>query len=240
MIRKLGALLVILVILSMMFVAFAEEDFTPEGDAEGYYDEQLETLNTTVSGDWMYMLLEDGTAAVVRYLGEDVNLLVPERIDGYTVSAVYSFCFAMAGSSSSITLPKTIETLYTDAFMYSTANTIMLNDGLKMIGEYAFYSCDRLTNITIPGSVKVIGANAFANCSLLVGTVINEGVMEIADGAFNACDRLADVSVPASVITIGEGVFPDRVDFRLHVISDSYAAHYAAQYHIAMALFEQE
>jgi hypothetical protein len=239
MMKKPWALLLAMIALLTVAAASAEEEFTPEGDAEGYYDDQLKSLKTTVWGDWMYLIQEDGTAAVIRYSGEDVDLVIPERIDGYIVTAIYSFCFAWISSTKSITMPKSMTTLYTDAFMYSTADTIILNDGLKTIGEYAFFSCDQLTNITIPASVELIGAYAFENCSSLVSVTINEGVLEIADGAFNACDVLTDVSVPASVAIIGENAFPDRVDFRLHVVPNSYAEDYAAQYHIVMMPIEQ-
>lgn len=40
-------------------------------------------------------------------------------------------------------------------------------EGLTSIGNYAFYNCTQLTNITIPNSVTSIGDYAFYNCDNL-------------------------------------------------------------------------
>ena len=42
------------------------------------------------SGDFQYILLEDGTAEITKYSGKDVELVIPETLDGYRVSSVPS------------------------------------------------------------------------------------------------------------------------------------------------------
>ena len=55
---------------------------------------------------------------------------------------------------------------------------------LQRIGNWAFYNCHELQNLTIP-----------------------EGVTEIGDGAFYGCVYLEDLSLPSSVQSIGDNTF---------------------------------
>ena len=84
-----------------------------------------------------------------------------------------------------------------------------LSNNLKMaeIGYRAFCNCSRLKSITIPNSVKLIGAWAFGFCSSLTNIMIPDSVTWILDYAFWACSSLTSVTIPDSVTTIGEGAF---------------------------------
>ena len=67
---------------------------------------------------------------------------------------------------------------------------VVVEDGVKNIGECAFYDCSGLTSITIPNSVTSIGAAAFGYCSSLTSITIPESVTSIGDGAFKNCSGL--------------------------------------------------
>ena len=58
------------------------------------------------------------------------------------------------------------------------------NSQLQRIGNWAFYNCHELQNLTIP-----------------------EGVIEIGDGAFYGCTYLENLSLPASMQSIGDNTF---------------------------------
>ena len=49
---------------------------------------------------------------------------------------------------------------------------VVIPDGTKKIGAYAFYNCDALTSVTIPDSVTSIGGSAFSGCSGLESITI--------------------------------------------------------------------
>ena len=68
----------------------------------------------------------------------------------------------------------------------STVKIVMGNDVTK-IGNYAFYECSNLENITISDTVTKIGPYAFFGCSSLTSIIIPESVTSIGMYAFNHC-----------------------------------------------------
>lgn len=73
------------------------------------------------------------------------------------------------------------------------------------IGERAFYRCESLTSISIPGSVTSIGEMAFLGCTALTSITIPENVTNIGQGTFNFCTGLTSANILNSVI--GEAMF---------------------------------
>ena len=76
-------------------------------------------------------------------------------------------------------------------------------ENVTSIGDYAFSSCNSLTNIIIPEGVTSIGNSAFSNCRALTSITIPEGVTSIGDSVFLYCSNLADVIIPRSMMSIG-------------------------------------
>ncbi len=84
---------------------------------------------------------------------------------------------------------------------------IDIKDGVTSIGNGTFCGCVSLTSVIIPGSVKIIGVNAFSGCEKLSNVRISEGVTSIGDGVFKGCTALEEITIPESVETIGENAF---------------------------------
>jgi hypothetical protein len=100
--------------------------------------------------------------------------------------------------------------------------SVVINDGVTSIGDYAFYICSKFTSITIPGSVTSIGNGAFQGCDGLTSVTLSEGVTSIGDYAFEGCENLTSITIPDGVTSIEPGTFsgctsltsvtiPDRV-----------------------------
>ncbi len=84
---------------------------------------------------------------------------------------------------------------------------ITFDGDVTMIGDRAFYECDKLTGITIPNSVTRIGDRAFTDCKHLQGITIPEGVTIVENFAFYYCYNLKSCTLPQSLIEIGEYAF---------------------------------
>ena len=78
---------------------------------------------------------------------------------------------------------------------------------LKLIPDSAFYNCDKLTSITLPDCVNMIGKRAFDDCDSLLSVNLGNGITVIGDNAFNSCDNLTSITLPDNVTTIGYYAF---------------------------------
>ncbi len=82
-----------------------------------------------------------------------------------------------------------------------------IKENTRLIADDAFWSCDKVTEIIIPNSVKIIGSGAFSGCSSLLAISIPEDVTTIGQGSFSGCSSLLAISIPEGVTTIGQGTF---------------------------------
>ena len=107
-------------------------------------------------------------------------------IFGYTTSsssssisgATYQYYYSASSSSSK----------YYHYYIPTSLRKVTVTGG--NIGQYAFYNCNGLTNITIPDSVTSIGGEAFYKCSALTSIVIPDSVTSIGYYAFYGCNCL--------------------------------------------------
>ena len=75
------------------------------------------------------------------------------------------------------------------------------------IGEYLFYKCEGLTDVTLSGNITNIGNNAFSNCSNLQNIHITDSVTNIGSYAFYNCTKLTNIIIPDNVTNIGSSIF---------------------------------
>ncbi len=78
---------------------------------------------------------------------------------------------------------------------FSIPNTV------TSIGDYAFYYCSALTDVTIPNSVTSIGDHAFSNCYALTEVAIPNSVTSIGDYAFGSCSSMTTMTVDMTNIS---------------------------------------
>ena len=99
---------------------------------------------------------------------------------------------------------------------------VVIEDGVTIIGSYAFYGCSNITNVTLPSSVISIGNYGFYNAISKIENVYYDGNIEswleinFKDFGSNPCsgsnlyfngELAADVVIPDSVTSIGNYAF---------------------------------
>ena len=82
--------------------------------------------------------------------------------------------------------------------------TLVIDNGVTTIGNYAFQQCDRFTGtLTIPNTVTYIGDWAFERCRGFTGDlIIPNSVTSIKDRAFWQCSGFTSFTLPKSITTI--------------------------------------
>ena len=121
------------------------------------------------------------------------SIVIPEGIKRIGSNAFYQ------NNMTTVSLPSTVEYIEGNAFRECTMLTeLALNEGLKEIGNYAFYTCKGLKTITLPSTLTSIGTS-FNLCFNLwkVVSLIQEP-FAITEDAFSASVyRDAVLVVPA-------------------------------------------
>src|SRR5690554_1403534 len=82
-------------------------------------------------------------------------------------------------------------------FNTETGNPDLSN--LNYIGNWSFYNCHNLTEITIPEGVTEIGLAAFYGCTYLEALSLSSTVRSIGDNSFAKCSKLKSISISAEM-----------------------------------------
>jgi len=170
------------------------------GPGAYYYSEpvdeyyQLKTHHIT-SGDFKYVLNEDGTATIMGYNAAGNNdLIIPENLDGHTVTTIGWFaelsqCPNEPNNKSSITEEN------------RRSREIALKFGID------FYAAVSPKSVVIPACVKRIYDSAFACCQLFETVVIKGDNVFIDEGAFSCCCSLASIEITGNNVNISDAAF---------------------------------
>lgn len=116
---------------------------------------------------------------------------------------------------------------------------LVIEEGIKEIGPYAFYCMDKVTSVVLPESLEIIGDHAFYDTKLeyltipagvrriedhaftdshvLKGVITRGGLEYIGVRAFSNCG-LESVSIGGGVDTIGESAFDSSTHLKYIVI----------------------
>ena len=154
-----------------------------------------------------FVLANDGTWEVFGTSAQK-SVVIPSQVDGIPVTRIGNSAFAHWSSMRSIEIPESIVSMGEYAFYFCIGlENISLPEGITHIPDYAFAHCSFMNSIDIPASITSIGENSFLYCSELESIVLPEGISEIPRSAFEFCGNLKTLVVPDSVSSIEEYAF---------------------------------
>ena len=84
--------------------------------------------------------------------------------------------------------------------------TVVVEEGVTSVGNYAFYQCGNLTEVTLADSVTTLGTATFNNCYALTSVKLSDSITAIPDYCFNYCG-LTEIDWPANLTSIGSNAF---------------------------------
>ena len=93
-----------------------------------------------------------------------------------------------------------------DSFSESRINELVIEEGVKYIGNRAFYCCRELTQVSLPSTIRFIGDEAFSVCDKVSRYSLSDSV-SIGRGAFSNNLSLVEVGMPKVVSNIGAQAF---------------------------------
>ena len=149
---------------------------------------------------YTYSLDDDENATITSYKGNATSLIIPSKLDRYTVVAIGNEAFKGNSLLRAVSFPDTVTAIGDLAFFgCNSLSSITLNDGLTTIGTRAFASCTSLWAIDIPDTVTKISAGAFAQCSALHYVKLSSTLEQMDAHAFFDCDSLTSITIPKTL-----------------------------------------
>ncbi|MCM3174086.1 leucine-rich repeat protein [Paenibacillus sp. MER 99-2] len=164
-------------------------------------------------------------ATITGYTGSSSDIIIPDEIDGYPVTAIGNEAFRSKrltsvtipegvlsiGSSAfhsnnltSVTIPNSITSISDRVFASNNIVDLVIPDSVTSIGDYAF-SSNNLSNVTLSNHVALIGTGAFFYNNL-TSIILPSGLTSLSPSVFMS-NKLTNVVIPDGVTSIGNGAF---------------------------------
>ena len=179
--KRIIAALLALIVLLCSLSAFSEEDEWEDDDCEDFTDEEIEDEFEE----------EEDHVDFLTISGYNINTF---ESNGFryqkTEDGQGAILVSYYGTDADVVFPDTVNELPVVAI-----NTAMcINNSI-------------IQKLQIPGTVQIIGPNAFAQCPNLESVEIQEGLKTLDKCCFGGCPKLKEIMLPDSLEIIDDYVF---------------------------------
>lgn len=133
-----------------------------------YASDVPQKQEVTAEGDFQF---DASSGTIKKYNGTATDVVIPEKINGKTVTTIGKGAFVRKGLTS-VVIPEGVETIDQGAFSANSLTTIKLPSTVKQIERLAFGMNKNLTKVELNEGLEYIGQQAFMGDESLAGEVI--------------------------------------------------------------------
>ena len=189
--------------------------------------DQIDPINlkeSVTEDGFRYVTNNDDTITIRAYEGKKTNILIPNEIDGKSVTKIDGMAFEKCKNLTEINIDD-------DNPQYSSEDGMLYNKDKTQLIRCPIAK----KSVTIPDSVTEIESAAFKNCSSLTEIEIPKGVTAVRQEAFGDCSKLRKIKIAESVKDMGIAVFLN-CNLTIYGEENSSAQTYANENKIAFKL----
>ncbi len=182
----------------------------------------------------------DGKVKITGYEGDATELVIPETLDGATVTTIKSYAVDGNTAITSVTFPDTVESIEARAFFGCTAlKSVNLPTNLVSLGSGAFgktaiesvnipkslekadYSYNSHNTYTVNGVEVNVSEGPFVLCDNLKTVAFDKGATFVPGNILRGCTGLEEITIPDTVTIIKSAAFMDCVNLKSFNVPDA-------------------
>lgn len=200
----------------------------PDGMTNVIIPDTIKGVTVTNIGDYAFSTFANQTSirevklpTTIKNIGEcafaNCSTLLRVNIPK-GVTKIRNNTFLCCSNLSIVVLPTTIQSIDEWAFANcSNLRKLVINsENLSNIGEYAFYKCSKLSEVTLPDSLKTIDNHAFGYCTKLTSIDVPDGINTVSRNSFEHISEYALFnvsSVESKDVLIKAGILEDKINY---------------------------
>ena len=187
-------------------------------------------VSAVTSGDFEYMVMYGNQVSIIKYLGDEEDVVIPSEIDGMKVTTLRGGTahkeyyvevhgiFEDSPNVKSVTIPDTVTRIEDSAFIKSSGlASIKIPVSVTYIGYGAFAFCDSLTEIEVDennenySSVDGVLMKEIRLWQYPTGRhgnyVVPDSVKVIENRSFSGCKGMTSINIHSDISVIDENAF---------------------------------
>lgn len=134
---------------------------------------------------------------------------VPDALEGRPVEALSDNFMKGNDVVEEINLGPSLKVIGVDAFRSCSRLRLvnMAKEGLQIVKDGAWRSCERLTEISLPDTIQELGSRVFCACSQLRQVKLPASLLKLGEAAFADCRSLQSLELPQGLKEVGSKAF---------------------------------
>ena len=137
--------------------------------------------------------LPKSVTAINRQIFSECKNLEQVDMEKTQIKNIPTSAFSVNSKLTTVKLPKQLESIGEDAFIFSGIKSLVFPKHLKKIGNRAFAGT-KLKKVVIPDNVTYIGSVAFSGCTYLKEIVLPKKLSSVNASTFANCKKLKKIT----------------------------------------------